>query len=146
MEKYIFATILGAALIFYPLPSHTPGLSHLEDIEKGGLPHVQAASDDEVAEPLTYKVWVTAYSSTPEETDATPYITAKNTKVRDGVLAANFLPFGTKVLIPKLFGNKVFVVEDRMHSRKTNFVDVWMASKNAAQEFGISYTDIVVLN
>ncbi len=91
------------------------------------------------------EVWVTAYSSTPEETDDTPFITASGTEVRSGILAANFLPFGTKVRIPKLFGERVFIVEDRMHRRKENFVDVWMPSKKEAQKFGISKTEIVVL-
>ena len=62
-------------------------------------------------------VLATAYSSTPDQTDATPFITAWNTRVRDGILAANFLPFGTLVKIPEVFGDKIFVVEDRMHQR-----------------------------
>lgn len=91
-------------------------------------------------------VWVTAYASTPEETDNTPFITASNTRVRDGVLAANFLPFGTKVMIPKLFGDKVFIVEDRMNATKTDFVDVWMPTKQDAINFGISRAEIVILH
>jgi 3D (Asp-Asp-Asp) domain-containing protein len=94
----------------------------------------------------TRTVWVTAYSSTPEETDDTPFITASNATVRDGIIAANFLPFGTKVQIPELFGNKVFVVEDRMHPRKTNNVDVWMPTKEDAIQFGVHKTEIAVLN
>lgn len=90
-------------------------------------------------------LWVTAYSSTPEETDDTPFITALGTKVRDGIIASNLLPFGTKVKIPELFGDKIFVVEDRMHRRKENFLDVWMPSKEAATEFGISYAEVIVL-
>ena len=90
-------------------------------------------------------IWITAYSSTPEETDDTPFITASGERVRDGIVAANFLPFGTEVRIPELFGDKVFVVKDRMHRRKTNFVDIWMPSKQLAKEFGIHQTDIEVL-
>ncbi len=94
----------------------------------------------------TQSVWVTAYSSTPEETDDTPFITASGTKVRDGIIATNMLPMKTRVKIPKLFGDKIFVVEDRMHPRKTNFVDVWMPTKEGALRVGITYTEIVVLN
>ncbi len=94
----------------------------------------------------TQVVWVTAYSSTPEETDDTPFTTAAMTEVRDGIIAANFLPFGTKVLIPELFGDKIFTVEDRMHERKKNFIDVWMNSKEDALAFGISRAEIVILN
>ncbi|MBM3257166.1 MAG: hypothetical protein FJY98_02445 [Candidatus Liptonbacteria bacterium] len=94
----------------------------------------------------TVTVTVTAYSSTPEETDDTPFITAANTHVRDGIIAANFLPFGTKVKIPSLFGDKVFVVEDRMHPKKKNFIDIWMPSKYEAIQFGKHRTEIAVLN
>ena len=94
----------------------------------------------------TLRVWVTAYSSTPEETDSTPFITASNKMVRDGIVAANFLPFGTKIQIPSLFGDKTFIVEDRMHIRKTNFIDVWMPTHAAAEQFGISHAEIVILN
>ena len=93
----------------------------------------------------TLEIWVTAYSSTPEETDDTPFITASGSTVREGVVATNLLPFGTKVLIPEYFGERVFVVEDRMHSRKTKNLDIWMASKQEAKKFGISQTKIVVL-
>lgn len=94
----------------------------------------------------TLTVMITAYSSTPEETDDTPFITASNTTVRDGIIAANFLPFGTKVKIPSLFGDKIFVVEDRMHPKKKNFIDIWMPSKYDALQFGAHRAEIAVLN
>ncbi|MBI3588864.1 MAG: 3D domain-containing protein [Candidatus Liptonbacteria bacterium] len=94
----------------------------------------------------TLDLWVTAYSSTPEETDDTPFTTASGMKVRDGIVATNLLPFGTKVQIPEFFGDKVFTVEDRMHQRKTNNIDVWMPSKDQAKRFGITYTKILVLD
>ena len=99
-----------------------------------------------VSEAITHEVWVTAYSSTKEETDDTPFITAAGTKVRDGIVALNFLPFGTKVKIPTVFGDKILVVEDRMHPRKAGFVDVWMPTKTAAMRFGISRTTLIVLD
>ncbi|MBU4466828.1 hypothetical protein KKF47_02055, partial [Patescibacteria group bacterium] len=52
----------------------------------------------------TIPMTITAYSSTVWETDDTPFITAAGTQTRDGVIASNLLPFGTKVKIPKLFG------------------------------------------
>ena len=64
-----------------------------------------------------FTVTATAYSSTPDQTDDTPFVTARNTRVRDGLAAANFLPFGTEFRIPDLYGNKVFVIEDRMNKR-----------------------------
>jgi len=84
----------------------------------------------------TMMVVATAYSSSVDETDDTPFITAKGTYVRDGIIAANFLPFGTAVKIPAIYGDKVFMVEDRMNKRFPDRIDVWMPSKQAAFLFG----------
>ncbi len=80
---------------------------------------------------------ITAYSSTSDQTDDTPFVTASNSRARDGVVAANFLKFGTKLKIPELFGEKVFKVEDRMHSRFEDRIDVWFPNRAAAEKFGI---------
>lgn len=93
-----------------------------------------------------YEVKLTAYSSSPDETDDTPFTTASGGHVRDGVIAANFLPFGTKITIPEIFGNKVFVVEDRMNRRNVDGVDIWMPSKSKALRFGTTDAKIVILN
>jgi 3D (Asp-Asp-Asp) domain-containing protein len=84
------------------------------------------------------KVVATGYSSTPEETDSTPFVTASGTTVRDGVAAANFLPIGTKFMIPALYGEKVFTVEDRMNPRYDGqpIIDIWFANKGKAIDFG----------
>src|SRR3989344_2363173 len=71
------------------------------------------------------KIVVTPYNSIPEQTDSTPFITATGTTVRDGVIASNYLPIGTKVRFPDLFGSKVFVVEDRMNQRYHKRIDIW---------------------
>jgi len=92
-----------------------------------------------------FKMWVTAYTSSPEETDDTPHVTAMGSKTRDGIVATNMLPFGTRVKFPSLFGEKIFVVEDRMHPRKKNFIDIWMPEKKEALRFGIAYADVLVL-
>ena len=98
------------------------------------------------AENVVMDAWVTAYSSTPEETDATPFITASGERVRDGIVATNFLSFNTRIQIPEFFGDKVFVVEDRMHRRKKGFIDIWMPTKELAQNFGIHFTEIIILD
>ena len=94
----------------------------------------------------TMNVIVTGYSSTPEQTDSTPFITASGSRVRDGIVATNLLPFGTKIRIPEIYGDKIFTVEDRMHSRKTVNVDIWFASYWEAKTFGITDSYIEVLN
>ncbi len=88
------------------------------------------------------RVTITAYSSCPHETDSDPFITASGNWVQDGVVAANFLPFGTEIKIPELYGNKIFIVQDRMHPRKKYQVDIWFPTKEEAKEFGAHYTDI----
>ena len=90
-------------------------------------------------------VVVTGYSSTPDQTDDSPFITASGALVGDGVIAANFLPFGTKVQIPVAFGTKIFTVKDRMHRRFSNRVDVWFNDRSSAIKFGIRKAEIVVL-
>ena len=96
-------------------------------------------------QPSKFTVEITAYSSTPDQTDDTPFITASGTHVRDGVVAANFLKIGTKIKIPELYGSKVFVVEDRMASRYFHRVDIWFANTAQARKFGIQEAEIVIL-
>lgn len=149
MGKKVVTAVIGILIVTFPTPSETPTLKTLHTAKPNGVSIVRAAEapDDVEAEAIqSRKVWVTAYSSTPEETDDTPFITAMGSTVRDGIIATNLLPFGTKVKIPKLFGDRVFVVEDRMHSRKKNNVDIWMDSKEKALEFGITYSEIVIIN
>lgn len=94
----------------------------------------------------TYVVVATAYSSTPDQTDSTPFITAWNTHVRDGIIATNFLPFGTQIKIPELYGNKIFTVEDRMNRRYTHRIDVWFPERELARVFGIKKVKIEVVS
>jgi 3D (Asp-Asp-Asp) domain-containing protein len=98
--------------------------------------------------PVTIKkVIVTGYSSTPDQTDDTPFITASGEEVRDGIIASNFLPFGTKVRFPSLFGSKVFVVEDRMHKRfSDDHVDIWFSNRTTATNFGVKDTNMEILD
>lgn len=84
----------------------------------------------------TVTVEMSAYSSTPDQTDSSPFITAKGTYVRDGIVAANFLPMGTRIKIPSLYGDKVFIVEDRMNKRYWQNVDIWMKDRQSAKNFG----------
>ncbi len=84
------------------------------------------------------RVWATAYTSHPMETDDSPFVTASGSMVRDGIAAANFLPMGTKFKLPEMYGDKVFVIEDRMNSRynDTKIIDLWFESRADALQFG----------
>ncbi len=106
-------------------------------------------SDPSGPEPIVIKeirVVATAYSSTVWQTDDDPFITAAGTRVRDGIIANNLLSFGTKVRIPELYGDKIFVVEDRMNRRKGNYqIDIWFPEYWQAKNFGAKRTYIEVL-
>ena len=130
------------------------GLALSINILLGLNPQIEQKPADEPEKPAVQEqknkekrmeVWVTAYSSTPDQTDDSPFITAANTPVRHGVIAANFLPFGTEIKMPALFGDEIFIVEDRMHRRKSGFIDVWMPTRKAALKFGIKRTEIVII-
>jgi 3D (Asp-Asp-Asp) domain-containing protein len=107
---------------------------------------ISSPSEPEPKVAKTINVLMTAYSSTVWQTDSTPFITASNTYVRDGIVANNGLPFGTKVRFPELYGDKVFVVEDRMNAKKGNYhVDIWFPSYSEAKVFGVKNTYMEVL-
>ena len=101
----------------------------------------QASEKQDATLPVkTMVVDSTAYTSSVDECDADPWITADGYDLRDGgdgVIATNVLPFGTKVRIPALFGDKVFTVHDRMNKRYTYRVDVWMETKSQARKYGL---------
>ncbi len=97
-------------------------------------------------EPLKMTVIATAYTPRPEETDSTPWLTAAGTRTREGVIASNNLPFGTKVRID----GKIYTVEDRMNRKYTNAVpariDIVFMSLEKARHFGKRTIEIEVLN
>lgn len=91
-----------------------------------------------------FAVTVTAYSSTMDQTDSTPFLTASNRRVRPGIVALSrdllreYTPgapftFGDKV---EIRGVGVFTVEDTMNPRYEKRVDIWFASRTAARKWG----------
>ena len=92
---------------------------------------------------------ITSYNSEASQCDASPCITANGFNVckhgEEDTIAANFLKFGTKVRIPDLFGDRVFVVRDRMNSRFADRVDIWMKDKQDAKKFGVKTAKLEIL-
>jgi len=92
---------------------------------------------------------MTAYNSEAAQTDGSPCITANGFNVcKHGIedtVAANFLPMGTKIRIPDLFGDKIFTVRDRMNKRYGERVDVWMINRSDALKFGVRKAKIEVV-
>jgi 3D (Asp-Asp-Asp) domain-containing protein len=112
-----------------------------ETLAYGVLPVAETA-----APRRSFTIPMTAYTSEVAQTDDTPCITASGLDVceRDveNVVAANFLPIGTQVRIPELFGDRVFYVEDRMNARYYYKMDVWMKDYDDAIDFGLQYATI----
>lgn len=85
-------------------------------------------------------VTITAYSSTVDQCDATPHMTASDKPVRVGILAVSRdlinekgLSFGQRVLLP---GYGLFEVRDLMNPRWQRRVDIWESDPEAARLFG----------
>lgn len=115
--------LIGAVSCVYAYP--LPALAFSNQINPSSL-------DFGYGIPL--EVIATAYSSTPDQTDSSPFITASGTHVRYGVVAANFLPIGTRIR----FEDQDFTVEDRMNQRfdGVRIIDIWMPSRAEAISFG----------
>ncbi len=100
----------------------------------------------------TLMVVASAYSSTPYQTDDSPFTTANGEHVYWGGVAANIvdtngrnIPFGTKLMIPDLFGDQIFTINDRMNRRYKNNLDVWFSNTADAREFGRKTIKIVIV-
>ncbi|MDD3284269.1 MAG: hypothetical protein PHZ07_01615 [Patescibacteria group bacterium] len=89
------------------------------------------------------KMTLTAYNSDSAQTDDSPCITASGLDVCkrnvEDIVATNYmnLPFGTIIRIPELFGDRQFIIEDRMNARYTNTLDIWMKDYGNARKFGV---------
>lgn len=87
------------------------------------------------------RVTTTAYTNTVAETDETPCIAASGFNIcanpEKKIVAANFLPFHTKVKI----NGEFYSVEDHMNSRYNgqNRVDILVQSRDEARKRGITH-------
>lgn len=88
---------------------------------------------------------ITAYTSSVDETDDTPFITASGSTTGQGVIACpRKYPFGTQVEIQ----GELFVCEDRMNIRyegQERF-DIWMETKSEAYQWGVRELHIKVVS
>lgn len=144
----IFAgIIIGICLLAIVMPQTT-------NADFASIPNASyvAKQSNEVAKKVvtTLKVVITAYSSSWDETTGIPgvagTITASGKNVSPEIVANNMLPFGTKIKIPELYGDKIFIVGDRMNKRMgPHRFDLWMPSKQLAINFGVKTAEIQVL-
>lgn len=155
LQKYLRISTLFVLAIFFAFPNITSS-KNLKDNSDSLMPIARETISSYYDGPTlpeiprreprrTMRVVVTSYNSEPGQTDDTPFITASGSRTRDGVVAANFLPFGTIVRFPEVFGDKEFVVEDRMNKRYYYRADIWMENKQDSIDFGAQYLEIEIL-
>ena len=130
------------------LPSEKTTQLIIEKMQNETLAHGQLPKA-EIGEPArVVNIPITAYTSDVAQTDSTPCITASGLDVCErnveNVVAANFLPIGTRVRIPELYGDRIFYVEDRMNARYNYKMDIWMKDITDAREFGLKYAEVEI--
>ncbi len=77
---------------------------------------------------------ITAYTSSPEETDDTPTLNASGTTPGPGSLACpRHYALGTQFVIE----GKRYTCDDRMNKRHADRFDIWMDDREAAIEWGV---------
>lgn len=89
------------------------------------------------------KAEVSGYTSSIEETDDTPHLTASGKNTRVGTIACpSRLSFGTEVHIEGI----VYICEDRMNRRYRDreVYDIWFETKVEAYQWGRKSLDIKV--
>ncbi len=128
------------------------------------VPELQGTSGDGIVK-MTLRA--TAYNSLTAQTDSTPFITSTGAKTRFGIVAVSrdmldesLLPYGSLVKIKDLghyktgrtagsyddlLSDEVFIVEDTMHPRKRNQMDVWFPTYNQAKQWGVRQIEVEVV-
>ncbi|MFN3267610.1 MAG: 3D domain-containing protein, partial [Deinococcales bacterium] len=114
---------------------------------------------------LTIVAKSTAYNSHVSQTDSTPFVTATGARTRFGVVALSRdllrrIPYGSIVRIEdmgnwangrgrgkysRMLSGVNFIVEDTMHPRKRNTVDVWMPTRRDAIQWGARQIRVTVI-
>jgi 3D (Asp-Asp-Asp) domain-containing protein len=101
------------------------------------------------------KVEVSAYNLVPGQTDSTPCIGANGADLclpsNRYTIATNSLPFGTKVIIPSIDAETVWVVRDRMNARYGDNIDVMVQGTDAeaiaeARQIGRRTREVIILD
>lgn len=98
----------------------------------------------EVVNHKTVVATITAYTSSVNETDDTPFETASGAQTGEGVIACPpKYDFGTQVLIE----GRQYTCKDRMNRRYHNQerFDIWVETKDEAFDWGVRELEIKVL-
>lgn len=129
VEKVVITAFLLIYVMPWAFPQYTVEAAFIE--EPGSLPEIEIREPDEVR-----WVTVTAYSSTPDQTDSTPFNTATGEHVYWGGVAANSLAINSQVRFPGYYDESLFRVNDRMHRRFSDRIDIWFPTRAEATAWG----------
>lgn len=111
-----------------------------------------------------YTLRATGYNSAVNQTDSTPFITATGARTKFGIVAVSRdllgdeFPYGSLVKLRDLGGyyngrgggafqalldqQGLFIVEDTMHARKTQQLDVWFPEYSTAVQWGVRRIEV----
>lgn len=84
---------------------------------------------------------VSAYTASVEECGKDDGITASGVPVQEGHIAADDLPFGTKVIIE----GRTYTVTDRFGGGYRNRIDIFMPSRASAERFGRKHITVYIV-
>lgn len=153
LAKKLIIIIIFMFVFDFSLFSMSALASEVEDLSNISIEnininnHLPDNSAGEIKSSNYYQI--TAYNSEIYQTDDSPCITANGFNVCEhgieDTVAANFLPFGAKIKIPGIYGDKIFIVRDRMNERYNNKIDIWMLDKQAAKNFGIKIVKVEII-
>lgn len=107
----------------------------------------ERAKFDRCGSGRTFTARATAYSSTPDQTDSSPFHTATGTHVHWGTLAVNpqVIPYGCHVRISS-FPGTVFTAEDTGGALlgRSDRVDIWFPTREEAIQFGVQSVKVTI--
>lgn len=114
----------------------------------------------------TYTLKSTAYNSEESQTDSTPFVTATGATTAFGIIAVSpdmlgTIPYGSLVRLKDLGSYRsgrgegkfqevlntqgLFIVEDTMHPRKVEQIDVWFPHQAEALSWGVRKVELEVV-
>lgn len=132
---WFWVLLVGAFCIAFSIDNFT-SLTTVEPV------HAAELAPPPVPPVSTQLAVVTAYTSSVDETDSTPFITASGTHTQPGTLACPAeYAFGTQVRI----GDATYTCRDRMNAKYSHRFDVWVQTKAEAKARGIQKLPIEIL-
>jgi 3D (Asp-Asp-Asp) domain-containing protein len=170
----LFHVVLATQLLMFCAPHAAPALGDLMLVFQPRVvlletPVAAVPLPRTVAGPTaspSFTLRATAYNSLVEQTNDQPFITATGARTRWGIIAVSRdmlgvdLPYGSLVRLTdlgtfahgrgagayqSLLDNHLFVVEDTMHPRKTQQIDVWFEEYADAVRWGVRRLQVDVV-